>query len=175
LTPTLAGSPIKGAPFRLDVNSGDTDPNKTAVKVRPGVGLDVELKDTHGNRRVKTQRDKVVCEAKPLTTANLKAIRNDDGTFAVKWPGHYSGDYEAKVFVNGAPAPGGPWKSTVTQPSISAQHKQILDQALPKVSGLMSRLLVHATPAERERIIAALQGGNAASSSESSHSSEESD
>jgi len=172
LTPTLAGSPIKDAPFKINVNSGDTDPNKTAVKVRPGVGMDVELRDNHGNKRVKTQKDTVVCEAKPLTSHNLKATRNEDGTFAVHWPGHFAGDYEAKVLVNGAPAPGGPWKSTVTQPPVSQQHQAAIAQHLPQVSSLMSRLLLHATPAERDRIVAALGGGDGGSSSHSNSNSD---
>jgi hypothetical protein len=170
LTPTLAGSPIKDAPFRLNVNSGETDPNNTAVKVRPGIGMDVELRDNHGNKRIKTQRDKVSCEAKPLTISKVKASRKDDGSFEVKWPGNYHGDYEAQVFVNGHKAPGGPWKSTVQQPAVSAAHREALDQYLPQVSNLMARLMMNATPAERERIIAALGGGDAGSSSSSSHS-----
>lgn len=175
LTPTLAGSPIKDAPFRLNVNSGDTDPNNTAVKVRPGVGMDVELRDNHGNKRIKTQKDKVTCEAKPLSISKVKASRKDDGSFEVKWPGNFYGDYEAQVFVNGHKAPGGPWKSTVQQPAVSAAHKEALDEHLPQVSNLMARLMVNATPAERDRIIAALSGGHAGTSSSSSHSESDSD
>jgi filamin len=172
LTPTLAGSPIKNAPFRLEVNSGETDPNNTAVKLRPGIGMDVELKDAHGNKRVKTQKDKVSAEVRPLSTITLKASRNEDGSFAVKWPGSFQGDYEANVLVNGHAVPSGPFKSNVAQAPVSAAHKQALQTSVPKVAGLMERLLLNATPAERERIVAALSGGNPDSSSSSSSDSD---
>jgi len=168
LTPTLGGAPIKDAPFKLQVNSGDTDPNNTAVKVRPGLGMDVELRDKDNNKRTKTKGDTVVAEARPLTVHKLKATRKSDGTFEVKWPGHFAGEYDANILVNGKPAPGGPWKNKVEQPAVSAEHKQVLQNTLPGVANLMERLFLHATPAERARIVGALGGGDAGKSSSSS-------
>jgi len=173
LTPTLNGANIKDTPIKLNVNSGDTDPNNTAVKVRPGLGMDVELRDKDNNKRTKTKGDSVTCEAKPLTVHKLKATRKSDGTFEVKWPGHFAGEYDANIFVNGKPAPGGPWKNKVDQPAVSAQHKQVLQNTLPGVANLMERLLLHATPAERNRIIGALGGGDAGKSSSSSSESDD--
>jgi len=155
-----------------EVNSGETDPNNTAVKLRPGIGMDVELRDAHGNKRVKTQKDKVTAEVRPLTVRTVKASRNEDGSFAVKWPGTFSGDYEANVLVNGHAAPGGPFKNTVNQAPVSDAHKQALQASVPKVAGLLERLLVNATPAERERIVAALSGGEPEDSSSSSSDSD---
>jgi len=171
LTPTVAGSPVKDAPFRLEVDSGDTDPSKTKTTLKPhSTGYDVELKDHAGNTRVKTQSDKVICHAKPLSELVVKAHRKDDGTFEVKWPGNFKGDYEAKILVNGSPAPGGPFKGSVPEVPLSGQHKQVIQQQFPSVAGLLERLLLNATPAERNRLIGAWSGGDAGKSSSSSDS-----
>jgi len=172
LTPTLNGSPVKDAPFRLQVDSDETDPSKTKVRPTPS-GLEIELCDKHGNRRGAETKDTVGCKTKKKSEDKVKAARNSDGTFTVKWPPSFHGDYEAQVTVNGHQAPGGPWNAKLEQPPLSAQHKQAIEQAYPSVAKTLSRLLLAATPAERNKIVAAFsgaqaQGGDSSSSSEDS-------
>jgi filamin len=170
LTPTLNGSPVKDAPFRLNVESDATDPSKTKVRPTP-TGLEVELCDRHGNKREADKRDNVGCKTKKKSEDKVKAVRNPDGTFTVKWPPSFNGDYEAMVTVNGHQAPGGPWNAKLEQPPLSAQHAQAVQKAYPSVAKTLNRLLLAATPAERDRIVAAFggaQGGQDSSSSSES-------
>jgi len=169
LTPTVAGSPVKDAPFRLEVNSGETDPSKTKTTLKPDVsGYDVELRDAHGNKRVQTKKDKVICKARPTSVLEFKAHRKEDGSFEVKWPGNFRGDYTAEILVNGSQAPGGPFNGSIPKIPVREDHKAVLNQAVPSVAALMARLLENATPAERNRIISALGGGDGGKSSSSS-------
>jgi len=171
LTPTLNGAPVKDAPFKLNVESDDTDPNKTKVKQVPG-GLEVELCDKFGNKREPSKKDKVQCKTKKLSEDKAKASRNPDGTFSVKWPASFNGDYEAKVSVNGQDAPGGPWKASINQPPLSQAHADAVAAAYPKVAKTLQRLLLAASPEERDRIVAAFSGGAADSDSSSSSDSD---
>jgi len=168
LTPTVAGSPVKDSPFRLDVDSGDTDVSKTKVAPKPHMdGYDVELRDHEGNKRIKTEKDKVICHAKPLSEITVKAKRKQDGSFEVKWPGHFKGEYEARILVNGGIAPGGPFRGNIPEVPLSAAHKQVVQRQFPGVAALLERLLLNATPSERDRLISAWSGGDAGKSSES--------
>jgi filamin len=169
LTPTLNGAPVKDAPFKINVESDDTDPSKTKVKLVP-LGMEVELCDKHGNKREADKKDKVKCSTKKLSEDKARAIRNEDGTFSIKWPASFNGDYEAKVLVNGKEAPGGPWTANVSQPPLSAEHSAAVDAAYPKVAKSLKKILLGASPQERDRIIAAFQGGQAKSDSSSSSS-----
>jgi len=171
LTPTLNGSPVKDAPFRLQVDSDLTDPSKTKVKQVP-VGLEIELCDKHGNKREADKKDKVGCKTKKKSEDKARAVRNPDGTFTVKWPSNYHGDYEATVTVNGQLAPGGPWAARVEQPPLSAQHRAAVEQAYPSVAKTLSRLLLAASPAERDKIVAAFGGAQQSESDESSSDSD---
>jgi hypothetical protein len=174
LTPTVSGSPVRDAPFKLDVSSGGTDPNNTKTTLKPNLGYDVELRDAFGNKRTKTKRDKVTCEAVPLTPVHAKATRNEDGTFALRFPGNFKGDYEAKIHVNGSPAPGGPFKGSVKDAPVSNAHKAaIANSQLAPVANLFERLLLNATESERARIIGAISGGDHGKSSSSSSSGDE--
>jgi hypothetical protein len=176
LTPTVAGSAVRDAPFKLDVGSGGTDPNNTKTTLKPNLGYDVELRDAFGNKRTRTKRDKVECTAVPLTPVVCKATRNEDGTFALRFPGNFKGDYEAKVVVNGHVAPGGPFKGSVKDAPISGEHKAaIANSQLAPVASLFERLLLNATEAERARIIGAISGGDHGKSSSSTSSESESD
>jgi len=159
LTPTLEGHPVKDAPFKINVDSDDTDPSKTKVKLVP-LGMEVELCDRHGNKREPSKKDNVQCKTKKLSEDEAKAHRNEDGTFSIKWPASFHGDYEAKVLVNGHNAPGGPWVAKVAQPPLSAEHAAAVTAAYPKVAKVLHRLLLSASPDDRNRIVAAFQGGD---------------
>jgi len=132
--------------------------------------MEIELCDRHGNRREADKRDKVGCKTKKKSEDQARAVRNSDGTFTVKWPASYNGDYEAAVTVNGTAAPGGPWAAKCTQPPLSSQHKASIQQSYPAVAKTLERLLLAATPAERDRICSAFQGAQQESDSSSSDS-----
>lgn len=172
LTPTVGGAPVRDAPFNLQVTSGGTDPNKTKTTLKPNVGYEVELRDAHGNKRTKTKKDKVEADATPLTPLKITGKRNEDGTFALQFPGNFTGDYSAKVRVNGVEAPGGPFKGSIQGTPVSDADKAVIAKSqLAPVANLFGRLLANTTPAERQRIIAALGGGDTGKSSSSSSSS----
>jgi len=162
LVPTVAGFPVKGAPFKLQVKPGGTNLDNTTVdfpdvSVSGQLGPVVSLRDDNENLRF-GGGDVVMAELLPKSKlAPVKARDKGDGTFEVFYPPHARGKYEVTVKVNGKEAPGGPYDVDVQDNPITPEQAHAVDQLLPShVAGTFKRLLGDADNEERGQLLAAL-------------------
>jgi len=160
--PTLNGQPIKGAPFTLSVNPGDTSVDNTDISLPDihlagGDGPCVTLRDIFGNKK-STGGDKVVAYLKPKTRLKpVKAVDNGDGTYEISYPPHLKGKYDVEVKVNDAVVPGGPWEVDVNDNPLDPESEQKVNELVsPDSSRLFQKLLANATEEERAQILAEL-------------------
>jgi len=163
LTPTVNGKTIIDAPFKVKVTPGGFDNNNTGVEIpKPGFagrrGPKVSVKDNQGNLRAGFD-DEVEADLTPkLKISKIKARSNGDGTYEVDYPPNLlPGDYEIDIRVNGQNAPRSPFVGPVQHNPVKSEHSQALKELLPKDASLFERLLLSATDAERDQVIAALR------------------
>jgi len=105
LTPLLNGSPIAKAPFTIEVKPGDFNLENTEVEfpaehVTDMAGPKIKVKDSELNLR-RGGGDKITGEILPLDVVEVPAEDNGNGSFNVRYPGHFRGQYKMQIFVNG--------------------------------------------------------------------------
>eukprot|EP01125_Pyxidicula_operculata_P005277 TRINITY_DN189_c0_g1_i1.p1 TRINITY_DN189_c0_g1~~TRINITY_DN189_c0_g1_i1.p1 ORF type:complete len:897 (-),score=291.77 TRINITY_DN189_c0_g1_i1:46-2736(-) len=162
IVPTLNGTPVKDAPFKLRVNPGSFNLDSTSVEfddtaVAGLPGAHVHLKDARNNHLL-SGGESVEATLLPLTDLSVQAIDKGDGTYDLVYPPHVKGQFEVSVFVNDQPAPGGPW-------NVDVQESDVPEDVKSALSGLVSndatsawlQVLALATPAERQIILSELK------------------
>eukprot|EP01128_Nolandella_sp_AFSM9_P007577 TRINITY_DN41_c0_g1_i1.p1 TRINITY_DN41_c0_g1~~TRINITY_DN41_c0_g1_i1.p1 ORF type:complete len:1432 (-),score=481.49 TRINITY_DN41_c0_g1_i1:80-4375(-) len=163
LTPLVDGEATKDAPFEVEVGSGGFDPNNTDVNFPDPnqigrKGPRVSVKDNQGNLRA-GKDDKVEADLTPLSKIpGLKGRSNGDGTYDIDYPPNLlPGDYKMEIRVNGKDAPTGPFDTGLEHNEVSEEHAAALDEILGDDADLYKRLMLSATDAERDALVASLQ------------------
>jgi len=168
LTPTLDGASIKDAPFPVRAWAGETSTENTLVSVPPFTeacteSIEIELRDAHGNKRERTDKDVVRAICTPLTHPILDAYQKPDGTYGVDFPPNLVGNYEVHITVNDQEVPTGPWTNQILPNPIDQTLKDELASTVPKTASIWERMLQNARPEDREVILAdlrAIHNGN---------------
>uniref|UniRef100_A0A6B2KXF2 Calponin-homology (CH) domain-containing protein n=1 Tax=Arcella intermedia TaxID=1963864 RepID=A0A6B2KXF2_9EUKA len=158
LVPTLAGVPVKGAPFELEVAPGDISVDNTSIEF-PDVNIAglqgpiIVLRDEQLNSKNRGG-DEVKAEIKRKTRLPpVKAQHKEDGSFEVIYPPNLKGKYDASITVNGHEAPGGPWEIDVDGAGFGEQHIEEAERLFGNNSNALLRLLKGASEAERDKIL----------------------
>jgi len=163
LTPTVNGQRVVDAPFKVKVAPGGFDPNNTGVEIpNPGYagrkGPKVSVKDKQGNLRAGFDDDVEADLTPKMKITKIKARSNGDGTYDVEYPANLlPGAYEIDIRVNGHNAPKAPFNGAVQLKELSSAHSSALKQLVPNDAAVFERLLLNATDAERDQVIAALK------------------
>eukprot|EP01127_Copromyxa_protea_P009894 TRINITY_DN236_c0_g1_i1.p1 TRINITY_DN236_c0_g1~~TRINITY_DN236_c0_g1_i1.p1 ORF type:complete len:924 (-),score=286.55 TRINITY_DN236_c0_g1_i1:13-2748(-) len=164
LTPKLNGSPVSGAPFTVTVKPGAFSLENTEVEfpeehVSSLNGPTIKLKDCDMNLRL-GGGDKVTGEILPLDVIDVEAVDKGDGTFDVKYPGNFHGQYKMQIFVNGSDT-GVEHVVEVAQKELSAEHAQKYEAVAGRLSeesaAVLKHLLINASEEEREAVLAELK------------------
>jgi hypothetical protein len=164
ITPVVADEAVKNAPFEVYVAPGGFDPNATDVDIpKPGHagrrGPRVSVKDNEGNLREGFDDDVEADLTPKMKIEKVKARSNGDGTYDIDYPASLlPGPYEIEIRVNGHNAPKSPFTGPVELKELSSEHSSALKNTVPLQAAVFNRLLLNATEAEREAVIAALKG-----------------
>jgi filamin len=163
VAPLVADELVKDAPFQIYVAPGGFDLSKTGVDVpNPSQagrrGPKVSVRDNQGNLREGCD-DKVEADLTPkIKIPNVKARSNGDGTYEIDYPPNLlPGNYEMDIRVNGQDVPKSPFNANVTLKELSPEQSQALKDIVPEAAATYERMLLNATEAERESIVASLK------------------
>jgi len=162
--PTLNGSNVKGAPFKLVVNPGSfslahTDISFDSTTLAGFPGGKVTLKDTFKNP-VLSGGEQVEAKLLGISQLQIKAKDNKNGAYDLIIPADFRGKYEVNVFVNNTPAPGGSTVIDVVEQPIPDDIQSDIKRIFPKTNKTWLRILSQATPDERTLIIRELRAAS---------------
>jgi len=163
IAPLVADEAVKDSPFEVYVAPGGFDPNGTDVQIpNPGHagrrGPKVSVKDSEGNLREGFDDDVEADLTPKMKISKIKARSNGDGTYEVDYPPNLlPGDYEIDIRVNGHNAPKSPFTGPVQLKELTPEHSSALQETVPSQAAIFNRLLLNATDAERDAVVAALK------------------
>jgi hypothetical protein len=104
--------------------------------------------------------DKVTGEVLPLDHIEVSALDKGDGTYDVKYPGEFHGEYQMQILVNGVDT-GVTHMVNVGQRDLSPAHAQKYAAVAARLSAesaaVLKHLLVNATEEEREAVLQELK------------------
>jgi len=153
----LDGKLIKDAPFKIEVDPGISSVDNAEVSWlgNPTAGLTggtIQLRDQFMNLQFKGG-DSVVAEFKSKTPSNVTAFDKGDGTYDISYPFGAKGKHSVDVRLNGNTVPGSPWEVDVQESPLDEESKKKVDLLLPRSSFIMHRLLLKASPNERNALL----------------------
>jgi len=162
--PTLNGTNVKGAPFKLVVNPGSFSLAHTAITFDSTTlagfpGGKVALKDSFKNPVI-GGGEQVEPHLLGASQLQIRAKDNKNGQYDLIFPADFRGKYDINVFVNNTPAPGGHSVVDVLEQPIPDDIKNDIKRFFPKTHNTWLRILSQATPDERTLIIREMRAVN---------------
>eukprot|EP01126_Amoeba_proteus_P048651 TRINITY_DN5642_c0_g1_i5.p1 TRINITY_DN5642_c0_g1~~TRINITY_DN5642_c0_g1_i5.p1 ORF type:complete len:909 (-),score=226.19 TRINITY_DN5642_c0_g1_i5:318-3044(-) len=159
LVPRLNGSPVKGAPFALNVLPGPFSLDSTEVEFPSEhfsslLGPKIKVRDAELNLRAHGGDD-AIAEILPLDDLLVPVTDNHDGSYNIQYPGHLRGQYEMNISVNGVSTPN-VYSVDILPKPVEESVRMFVKQVLPETGDLLLTLLENATGDQSNAILATI-------------------